>query len=163
MNITNNNDNDYYTELVIEIAHLMEAITLPELSEDELSLETLIKYDMAGKTYKTMENSYTDVIGKFYVPVLFPLVDKGDGPVEYLYNKPKTHLSNNTIIPTNYTATNYIELVIPKYIVMQFKKEIPKDTKFLIGFSGEHKKLSNLNIIGLYGADIEVNTDKENK
>ena len=39
---------------------------------------------------------------------------------------------------------------------MQFRDVIPKDTMFLVGFSGEHKKISNLNIIGIYGAGIDL-------
>ncbi len=45
---------------------------------------------------------------------------------------------------------------------MQFRDKIPKDTIFLIGFSGEHKKISNLNVIGLYGADITIEEEKTN-
>ena len=161
MNITNNNDQDYYESLVLELGFLQEDIILPELPKEELTLETLLRYDQEGKTYNLMQNCYTDMVGKFYIPVLFPLVDKSDGPEEYEYNTPRTQLSNNTIRPVRYTSVNYIELVIPKYIVMQFRDKIPKDTIFLIGFSGEHKKISNLNVIGLYGADITVEEESK--
>ena len=161
MNITNNNDQDYYESLVLELGFLQVDIILPELPKEELTLETLLRYDQEGKTYNLMQNCYTDMVGKFYIPVLFPLVDKSDGPEEYEYNTPRTQLSNNTIRPVRYTSVNYIELVIPKYIVMQFRDKIPKDTIFLIGFSGEHKKISNLNVIGLYGADITVEEESK--
>ena len=162
MNITNNNDSDYYEKLVLELGWLQEDIILPKLPEEPLTLETLQLYAMEGKSYNLMQNCYTDMVGKFYMPVLFPLVDKSDGVEEYEYNYPKYDKSNGTIKPIKYISTNYVELVIPKYIVMQFKNKIPKDTIFLIGFSGEHKKISNLNVIGLYGADISIDK-KENK
>lgn len=162
MNITNNNDSDYYEELVIELGWLQEEIKLPELPKEPLTLETLQQYALEGKPYNLIQDCYTDMVGKFYIPVLFPLVDKADGVVEYEYNHPRYDKSNNTIKPVRYISTNYVELIIPKYIVMQFRDVIPKDTIFLIGFSGEHKKISNLNIIGIYGSGISIE-DKETK
>ena len=156
MNITNNNDNDYYEKLVLEIGFLQEDIKLPKLPDSELTFDYLKNHG----SYPLMQNCYKDMIGKFYIPVLFPLVDKSDGPEEFEYSMPKTIKTNNTIIPVKYSSVNYIELVIPKYIVMQFRDKIPKDTMFLIGFSGEHKKISNLNVIGLYGAGIDITLEE---
>lgn len=152
MNITNNNDDCYYEKLVLEIAFLQEDIKLPALPTEPLSYNYLLTHG----SYPLMQECYKDMVGKFYIPSLFPLIDKADGPEEFEYNMPKTIKTNNTIIPVKYSEVNYIELVIPKYIVMQFRNKIPKDTKFLIGFSGEHKKISNLNIIGIYGAGIDI-------
>lgn len=162
MNITNANDTDYYEKLVLEIAILQEDIKLPALPKEELTLGTLTAYAAAGKPYRLMQNCYKDMVGKFYIPILFPLVDKSDGPEEFEYDMPKTLKTNNTIMPVKYSEINYIELVIPKYIVMQFTDVIPKDTMFLVGFSGEHKKISNLNIIGIYGAGIDLELEDDN-
>ena len=162
MNLTNNNDSDYYEKLVLEIAILQEDIELPSLPKEELTLATLTAYSNAGKPFRLMQNCYTDMVGKFYIPVLFPLVDKADGPEEFEYSVPKSIKSNDTILPVKYSEINYLELVIPKYIVMQFRDVIPKDTMFLVGFSGEHKKISNLNIIGIYGAGIDLKLEDNN-
>ena len=154
MNVTNTNDSEYYEKLVLEIGILQEEILLPELPTDELTLGTLQSYALQGKSYALMQNCYEDMIGKFYIPVLFPLVDKADGPEEFIHNAPRKNGIIGDIDGIQYTEQNYVELIIPKYIVMQFRDIIPKGTKFLIGFSGEHKKISNLNVIGLYGAEL---------
>lgn len=157
MNIINDTENEYFKKLVIEIGILLEDIILPELPKEELSLSVLQQYASEGKTYNLIQNCYTDMIGKFYIPSLFPLIDKADGPEEFIYSAPKTYKSNGTLKPVDkYIETNYLELIIPKYIVMQFKDVIPKDTYFLIGFNGEEKEITNLNIIGIYGAKIDI-------
>lgn len=154
MNVTNTNDSEYYEKLVLEIGILQEEIELPPLPKDDLTLGTLEAYARAGKVYNLIQNCYEDMVGKFYIPVLFPLVDMADGPEEFIHNAPKKNGIIGDIEGSKYTEQNYIELIIPKYIVMQFRDIIPKGTKFLIGFSGEHKKISNLNVIGLYGAEL---------
>ena len=162
MNIRNNNDSDYYEKLVLEIGFLQEAIKLPPLPSEELSLSVLEQYARSGKTYNLMQNCYKDMIGKFYIPSLFPLIDKSSGPEEFLHKAPSLPKSNDTLKTDKYTELNYVELIIPKYIVMQFRDVIPKDTMFLIGFNGEHKKLSNLNVVGIYGPNITVEKEKKN-
>ena len=68
MNIINDNENEYFKKLVIEIGILLEDIVLPELPKDELSLEVLQQYAAEGKTYYLIQNCYTDMVGKFYIP-----------------------------------------------------------------------------------------------
>ena len=154
MNVTSGDNESYVYDLVIELGELIEPIELPELPTEDLSLEVLERYAAEGKKYNLIQNCYEDMIGKFYIPVLFPLVDKGDGPEIFLHDSPKTANIIGNAVGEKYKEYNYISLVIPKYIVMQFRDFIPAGTKFLIGFSGEHKKISNLNVIGLYGADL---------
>ena len=162
MNITNGNENDYYKNLVLEVGILLESIPLPPLPNDPLTLSTLESYAEQGKTYNLMQNCYTNKMGKFFIPSLFPLVDKADGPEEFIYKAPRTYKTNQSIVPIkNYTEVNYLELIIPKYIVMQFRGSIPKDTVFLIGFNGEEKEIRNINVIGLYGAGIFYDTTTE--
>ena len=157
MNIINDNENEYFKKLVIEIGILLEDIVLPELPKDELSLEVLQQYAAEGKTYNLIQNCYTDMVGKFYIPSWFPLIDRADGPEEFIYSGPKINKSNGTLKPVDkYIETNYLELIIPKFIVMGFRDVIPKNTYFLIGFNGEEKEITNLNIIGLYGAGIDI-------
>ena len=153
MNISNENVGEYYKELTIEIGFLQEAIKLPTLPKGPLTLAAL-----ESGPYNLMQDCYKDEVGKFYIPSLFPLVDKGDGPEEFIYSAPKTNKTNGTLKPIKkYTEVNYVELVIPKYIVYQFRDVIPKDTIFLIGFNGEDREISNLNVIGIYGAGITIN------
>lgn len=154
MNVTSGDNASYVYDLVIEIGELIEPIPLPELPTEDLSLEVLEQYAAAGKKYNLMQNCYEDMVGKFYIPVLFPLVDKGDGPEIFVHDSPKTFNIIGNAVGEKYKEYNYISLIIPKYIVMQFRDVIPAGTRFLIGFSGEHKKISNLNVIGLYGADL---------
>lgn len=144
MNITKNNNSEYYNDLIIEIAILQEDIILPEINDSSLNI-----MDFINARYK-------NTIGKFYLPSIMPLIDPLDGAKDIQYAAPKTTKSNGTIKPNKYTEKNYIELIIPKYIMMQFDNKIKKGTKFVVGYSGVYKKISNMNIIGLYGAELEV-------
>lgn len=154
MNYTNSNHSGYYDDLQIEIAILQQTIKLPELPKEELSLEVLQKYTEEGKTYNLMQNCYDDMIGNFYIPILFPLVENGES-TELIHNPPKSNnILNKTIKNSKYVERNFISLIIPKYIVMNFKDEIPKGTKFLIGFIGGGNSISDINIIGLYGHEL---------
>ena len=116
MNIVTDNVGEYYKDLTIEIGFLQEAIKLPPLPEEPLTLAILER-----GPYNLMQNCYKDEIGKFYIPSLFPLVDKGDGPEEFIYSAPRINQSNGTLKPIKkYSEINYVELTIPKYIVYQF-------------------------------------------
>ena len=162
MNITNTNESDYYKKMVLEIGILLNDIKLPSLPKEPLTLATLESYALSGKSYNLIQNTYKDMMGKFYIPSLFPLVDKASGAEEFIYKSPKTYKTNKSIRPMKrYEASNYVNLVIPKYIVMQFRDVIPKDTVFLIGFNGEEKEISNINVVGLYGADLNNNYQEE--
>ena len=153
MNMTSNNSN-YTDGISIELAILQQDIELPELPKDPLTLGTLEKYAKEGKEYKLMENEYQNMIGNFYVPILFPLVEDGES-TELVFDAPKTNnILNNSLASSTYVERNYISLLIPKYIVMQFKDIIPKGTKFIIGLIGNETDIEDINIIGLYGASI---------
>jgi hypothetical protein len=162
MNITNTNESDYYKKMVLEIGILLDSIKLPSLPTEPLTLATLERYAESGKSYNLIQNTYKDVMGKFYIPSLFPLVDKSNGAEEFIYKSPNTYKSNKSIKPIrSYEAANYVNLIIPKYIVMQFRDVIPKDTIFLIGFNGEEKEINNINVVGLYGAGMDYNYEEE--
>ena len=144
----------YSDNLGIELAILQQDIELPELPDpeiDPLTLETLERYKEEGKEYKLMENEYEDVIGLFYIPILFPLIENGES-VELEFDAPSTsNILNESLSSSKYIERNHISLMIPKYIVMNFKKVIPKGTRFLIGFIGGSMSINNISIIGLYG------------
>lgn len=154
MNYTNKNYDSYLENLSIELAILQNSIKLPELPDEELSLEVLQRYAEEGKTYNLMQNCYDDMIGNFYIPILFPLIENGES-TELVYNSPKENkILNKSLKGTKYVERNYISLMIPKYIVMNFRGTIPAGTKFLVGFVGDSISIDNINIIGLYGQDL---------
>ena len=146
--------NEYSDSLGIEIAILQQAIELPEITDNEefpLTLETLEAFKEEEKTYKLAEHEYKDVIGLFYIPILFPLIENGES-VELEFEAPSvSNILNDSLATEPYIERNHISLIIPKYIVMNFKKEIPVGTKFLIGFIGGSNSISNISIIGIYG------------
>lgn len=153
MNMTNNNSS-YVDDISIELAILQQDIELPELPTEPLTLDTLKKYQEEGKEYKLMENEYQNMIGNFYVPILFPLVENGES-TELVFDAPKTNnILNDSLASSTYVERNYISLLIPKYIVMQFKEKIPKGTVFLVGLVGGGTDIEDINIIGLYGSSI---------
>ena len=97
MNYTNKNYDSYLENLSIELAILQNSIKLPELPDQELSLEVLQRYAEEGKTYNLMQNCYDDMIGNFYIPILFPLIENGES-TELVYNSPK----ENKILKNRY-------------------------------------------------------------
>lgn len=154
----------YGDDISIEIGILQNDITLPELPTEKLSYRLLKQwYDEdveAGlseenqRTYALAEQEYEDVIGNFYIPILFPLIENGES-TELEFDAPNTKsVLNNSITANKYVERNYISLMIPKYIVLQFTKTIPAGTKFLIGFIGGSTSIENMNVIGLYGKDL---------
>lgn len=148
-----NNDKQYSDILAVEIAELQADIELPELPEEKLTLSILEKYQEMGKPYEFPFDVYDDMIGNFYVPILFPLVENGES-TELEYEPPTTKVLNDTLQGSMYVERNFISLMIPKYIIMQFKKIIPKGTKFLVGFIGGSSSIENISIIGLYGHEL---------
>lgn len=146
--------NDEYSDnIAIEIAELQEDITLPELPKEKLSLKVLEEYDESGKSYDLPHDTYEDMIGNFYIPILFPLVENGES-TEIEYDAPSTQVLNRSVQGSSYVERNFISLMIPKYIVMQFRDVIPKGTKFLVGFIGGSTSIENISIIGLYGHEL---------
>lgn len=150
-------EQDHYSKyLAVEIAELQQDIELPEISEDPLTLETLEKYKKSGKEYKLRETEYTNMLGNFYIPILFPLVENRES-TELEYEAPKTtNIVNNALMGNKYVERNFVSLMIPKYIVMNFDKVIPKGTKFLVGFVGGNSDIYNINIIGIHETSLSV-------
>lgn len=145
----------------IELAILQQDIELPELPEEPLTLDTLEAYKEEGKEYKLMENEYTDMLGNFYVPILFPLIENGES-TELEFDAPSTgNILNDSLASEGYIERNFISLVIPKYIVMNFKTVIPTGTKFLVSFTGDGTSLEDINIIGLDGHSIILDSEEE--
>jgi hypothetical protein len=118
--------------LITERVKLAEDITLPESIDD-----------------------YENIKAKFYINIFTPLVDKSETRTEYR-SAPSTKIyNNNKLNPSDYQQSNYITLTIPRYILFQFKNNIPKNTEFIITCIGEFK-IDHFRIIGVYTLDSEV-------
>ena len=94
-------------------------------------------------------NDYKNISAKFYLNIYTPMLDKSKIKSE---EKPAPLLSkfnNNSINPSKYEQSNYIELTIPRYILLQFKDKVPAGTEFIITCIGEFK-INHFRIIGLY-------------
>lgn len=141
-------NNNFYEEgkiSSIERVVLAEDIRLPEISKYPLTLKNL---EDKGE-YKLAFNEYTDVKGKFYLNIMTPLIDKGSVG-EKNNSSPSTKGHKGNLATNKYKSSNYITLIIPKYIVLNFTGVIPKGTEFLIGSVGSSIDLSKIRIIGLY-------------
>lgn len=149
-----------YSEIShIEIAELQQDVKLPKLPDkdkDPLTLETLERYARQGKKYKLAEQYYENMIGNFYIPILFPLVENGES-TELEFDAPSTsNILNKSLKAKPYVERNFLALAIPKYLVMCFKDKIPKGTKFLAAFIGGNTSMENISIIGLYGHTLPL-------
>jgi hypothetical protein len=154
MSYYDNASKQYGDEISIEVAILQADITLPELPKEKLTTAVLKEYSDAGKTYDFPWQVYDDVIGNFYIPILFPLVENGDS-TELEFKAPETKtVLNKSIKTVPYVERNYISLMIPKYIAMEYVGTIPAGTKFLVAFIGGSTSINNMSIIGIYGQDL---------
>ena len=157
MNLTNGSSDDgYLNQLSIELAILQQDIILPEITEKPLTLSTLQELEETGDYYKTPDSEYSNVIGAFYIPVLFPLVDNSES-TELEFTAPSAKNVKNTKFRTkSYVERKFVTLTIPKYMVLNFKDKIPSGTKFLVGFTGGDYSIEDINIIGLYGNSLSI-------
>ena len=177
----------YSSELSIELAVLQEDVELPSITLEPLTSELLAKhhsntYDSAGRVIKFADPYFmpyqvcTNVIGNFYITMMFPLVNNGDSTV-IDYNAPNSSfVVNDSLKGDEYAEQNFVSLIIPKYLAMNFyrypdysnftedglyysgeyKQYIPKGTKFIAGFIGGSDTVSNVSIIGIYGESLNV-------
>jgi hypothetical protein len=130
----------------IEIAILLEDIALPALPP----FPTVEELQSGNIYYPRAEELYTDMKGKFSIPILNPLAetsepvetDAGTGTVRNILN-------NSSIMITPYKESNYVELNIPKYILLNFVDTVPKGTKFLVCFIGGSIKVKDIRVIGV--------------
>ena len=125
----------------IERVVLAEKITLPEVTKVPVTRQWLLE----GNKYIDPFNVYKDTKAKFFFNVATPMVSKGE-PTKSSGPKPNV----KGLSTSGYTRSNYIELIIPKYILLEFKDEVPKGTEFLIGCVGDSIDIDDMRIIGLY-------------
>lgn len=132
-----NIDNNYSATLSNEIAILQRKVYLPLLPLEKISDLVLGAYRYLGKTYWFKDDVYEAKKANFYIPMLAPLVENGES-MEIIHSAPNTNnLENKNDLKTSkYSTNNYIELVIPRHIVLQFSNLIPAGTKFNVAFIG---------------------------
>jgi len=160
----------YTTHLGTEIAILQRKIYLPLLPQERLSYAVLKAYDYLIETeqmpeseyhpmnYWSAEEVYADFYeGNFSIPMLFPnLTEPGVNPEEFESTLTRYEAANLNAVGGNletdgfYVKGNYIKLKIPKYIALMFRSTIPRNTKFLVNFSGGNSQVDNISIIGLH-------------
>lgn len=132
----------------VERAVLAEDIVLPEVTSAALTLSFFD--NNPRRQYKLAEQEYTNMKGKFYLPILTPLVDKTDTSNRTGKSPSIKGSGRESLSTSNYSTSNYLTLTIPKYIVLQFRSKIPKGTEFLIAIQGGEIKLDRIRIVGLY-------------
>ncbi len=143
---------NYSENLSIEIGELQRTIYLPLLPMEQLSLKVLQAYEDLGRTFWTKDDVYESMIGNFYIPMLFPMVENIPESVEMIHKEP----SNRNIKASDigygtekYITRSFIELLIPKHIILQFTDTIPQGTKFNIGFIGGSTSISNIKVLSV--------------
>lgn len=128
----------YSDSLSIEIAILLEEIVLP--------------------------TPWISMIGKFYIPILFPLVN-GNKVMETLCPAPTTsHIICQGFKTKKYKKKNFVRLTIPEYMfstISVYDSDrkvyyIPSHTRFIVSFVGGSSSVGDMNIIGLVGKSLRV-------
>ena len=101
---------------------------------------------------------WTNIIGKFFIPILFPLVDNNNSAIEKIHRAPSTkNIICSGFITKSYTERNFIRLTIPKHLFLSvaiwdnnYKHwYIPNKTEFIVSFIGGSTLASNIKIIGV--------------
>lgn len=163
----NSNFYDSIDMKYIEVGILMEDIPLPKLP----TLKELIKI-VKGKDDISItlssapfraEELYTDMIGKFSIPILFPA--ETEIKDKKMLAPSVMNLKNNAnMVTSNYISSNYIELNIPKYILLNFKGLVPKGTRFLLCFIGGSIGIEDIRVIGVSEyVDIDKTTEEQDR
>ena len=153
---------NYSEALSFEIAELQRTIYLPLLPMEKLSIKVLQAYENLGRSYWTKDDVYTSVIGNFYIPMLFPMVENTAESIELIHKNPNTRniSSNNSAFGTErYITKSFVELVIPRHIVMQFSNIIPRGTKFCIGFIGGNTNTNSIKILSVAQTVVTETTE----
>lgn len=144
---------NYYDnmELKIERAILAEEIILPKVTKERYITHDWLKYN----TYISPFTEYEDTIGKFFIPILTPMVSQGE-----VWTKTKSSPSTkghkgDGLQTRSYNTSNYISLYIPKYILLNFVDKIPKGTEFILSSINNSIDIDDMRIIGIYSLPTE--------
>ena len=148
----------YSDALSIELVELQRTIYLPLLPMERLTYSVLVAYEEEGIPYWFKDEVYTSVMGNFYAPMMFPMVENPEESIDMIHSAPhnsmlKTEGAYETV---EYTTSTYVQLVIPKYIVMNFTDTIPKGTVFVVGAVGGSNTIDQLKILSVAWLPTEV-------
>ena len=152
----------YSDTLSIELAELQRDIYLPLLPMERLTHSVMVAYEDEGLPYWFKDEVYTSVLGNFYIPMMFPMVENTDESTDMVHSAPENAKLKETggYKTEEYTTRTYVELVIPKYIVMNFTDMIPKGTTFIVGFIGGSNSIDSIKILSVaWLPDEEVDTN----
>lgn len=138
----------YNNALSVEVAELQRKIYLPLLPLERLTDKILSAYHFYERYYWTKEDVYTSVVGNFYIPILFPMVENNTS-VEMIHRKPDVDTYNKDFITSEYVTRSYVNLIIPRHIVMDFHNVIPAGTQFNIGFVGGSSNIDAIRILSV--------------
>ena len=154
--------NSYSDTLSIEIAELQRTIFLPLLPMERLTYSVLAAYEDEGLPYWFKDEVYTSVLGNFYMPLLFPMVENPEESTDMEHDAPDSgHViqddkKRSPYKTEAYTTRTYVELIIPKYIVMNFTDTIPKGTRFVVGYIGGSNSIESMKILSV----AQLNTEE---
>lgn len=155
---------DYYSNIAnfhsdslnIEIAILQKPVILPYINEEYSCKNLMELYANAEREYRTAEEWYTDVKANFYFPMLTPMVINGESTkMTHAAPDVSKFLAIGEFETTEYEEQNFISLIIPRHIVMGFRKEIPIGTKFTCNFIGGTTLYNSIIITGVSGIGTE--------
>lgn len=139
----------------VEIAILAEDIELPEVDTVPISYGLLWDRwhddDATVKYYRSKEIEYKSEIGKFYIPILTPSINRDDIVYEDT-SAPKVRSKSTRLDVNSYQNSNIILLEIPKYLVCEFTGKIPAGTQFLFVSLSSRIMENKFRIIGLYSS-----------
>ena len=146
-----NGISNYFSDsLSIEKAILQRPVILPATSEEYIDSRTLDAYAEIGEQFLRPDDIYSDVKANFYMPLIFPMVEDGESTI-MIHDAPNIDnaYSIGGMETSEYKEANFIPLIIPKYIVMNFKDEIPAQTEFIVNFTGGTLNYDNIHIMGI--------------
>jgi hypothetical protein len=131
------NINNKYSTLANEVAVLQRKVYLPLLPLERMNDLVLGAYRYLGKYYWTKEDVFEAKTGNFYIPLLFPLVEDGESTtVVHSAPQVKNVATDSKLEASSYKTNNFVPVIIPRHIIMQFSNLIPKGTKFNVSFIG---------------------------
>lgn len=132
------------TERVI----LAEDLKLPELTKEPLTYEWLEEHK--GEEYKLAFREYTNLMGKFFLPIMTPLKEQKEVEEESKPAPSTTGHKGAGLETKKYKSSNIVEIVIPKYILLNYIDIIPKGTEFVAASVNNDVNAEELRIIGIY-------------
>lgn len=155
-NYFDNISNNYSASLSNEVVELERKVYIPLLPLEKMSDLVLGAYRYLGEYYWTKDDVYKAKKGNFYIPMMFPMVkyksDSDDMPVEERETAPDTSYVINDdekFVTKDYVKRNYVKLVIPRFIILQFSNVIPKGTRFNIACLGGNGRNSSIKITSI--------------